>query len=529
MSVPSSENRGQWGSRFGFIMSAAGSAIGLGNIWRFPYLTGEHGGGAFVFVYLCIVLLIGVPLLFTEIGLGRLTGKNTIGAFRATGAGPVWLGLGAVLALLVSFFVLSYYSVIAGWTIGYVFKTLTGSTSSFASFAANPLYTVPLLGVVIAITISIVLGGISGGIEKATKVLMPALFVLILVVAVRSVTLDGAWQGVVFYLTPDFSKITANTILAALGQAFFSLSIGWGIMVTYGSYLSRQSNIITSAVWVGLMDTTIALLSGLMIFPAVFAFGKSPEAGPTLVFEVLPEVFRAIPGGTLVGAVFFLILMVAAITSTISMLEVPASYLIDEKKWNRKKAALVIGLLAFLVGVPAALSSGGSTWFSNMTLRGLDVNAVTADVKPVDDAYQVVFSGNVKEDKVRQWETELRDAADSGFSGTADTGEQVAFVFRTESSATAFTDKIGNLNRGFLSILDYYFGTFFIVVVAFTTCVYAGWKMNIRELVHELGEGSPFFRTSALAQNAYRFFIRYVCPIIILAVLLNMMGVFGFD
>ncbi len=529
MSVPSAENRGQWGSRFGFIMSAAGSAIGLGNIWRFPYLTGEHGGGAFVFVYLGIVLLIGVPLLFTEIGLGRLTGKNTIGAFRATGAGPGWVGFGAVLALLVSFFVLSYYSVIAGWTIGYVFKSLSGSTGSFSSFAANPLYTVPLLGVVLSITIAIVLGGISGGIEKATKVLMPALFVLILIVAVRSVTLEGAWQGVVFYLTPDFSKITANTILAALGQAFFSLSIGWGIMITYGSYLSKQSNIISSAVWVGLMDTTIALLSGLMIFPAVFAFGQSPAAGPTLVFEVLPEVFRSIPGGAIVGAVFFLILMVAAITSTISMLEVPASYLIDEKKWNRKKASLLVGLMAFLFGVPAALSSGGSSYFSDMTLRGLDVHAVSATVEPVEGSYHVILNGTVSQEKIRHWETELNEATDSDFTGRVEHGEEISFAFRSAPAATAFADQIGNINRGFLSILDYYFGTFFIVVVAFTTCLYAGWKMNINLLVNELGEGSPLFRKSAWAQQAYRFFIRFVCPLIILAVLLNMMGIFGFS
>ncbi|MBX2954595.1 MAG: sodium-dependent transporter [Cyclobacteriaceae bacterium] len=528
MSIPSTENRGQWGSRFGFIMSAAGSAIGLGNIWRFPYLTGEHGGGAFVFVYLSIVLLIGVPLLFTEIGLGRLTRKSTIGAFRDTGAGPVWLGFGAILALLVSFFVLSYYSVIAGWTIGYVFKSLSGSTSSFASFAANPLYTIPLLGVVIAITISIVLGGISGGIEKATKVLMPALLILILVVALRSVTLDGAWQGVVFYLTPDFSKITANTILAALGQAFFSLSIGWGIMVTYGSYLSKQTNIVSSAVWVGLMDTTVALLAGLMIFPAVFAFGKSPEAGPTLVFQVLPEVFRAIPGGAIVGAVFFLILMVAAITSTISMLEVPASYFIDEKKWKRKKASILIGILAFLVGVPAALSSGGSEYFSNMTLRGLDVNAVSTTVKPINGHYHVVLTGAVKQENVNRWETELKEETNTEFTGTEPSDEHVAFVFRSETSANAFADKIGNLNRGFLSILDYYFGTFFIIVVAFTTCIYAGWKMNIKDLVTELGEGSATFRKTIWAQQAYIFFIRFVCPLLILAVLLNMMGVFNF-
>ncbi|HMP99659.1 MAG TPA: sodium-dependent transporter, partial [Cyclobacteriaceae bacterium] len=290
----------------------------------------------------------------------------------------------------------------------------------------------------------------------------------------------------------------------------------------------KQANIVSSAVWVGLMDTTVALLAGLMIFPAVFAFGKSPEAGPTLVFQVLPEVFRAIPGGSIVGAVFFLILMVAAITSTISMLEVPASYFIDEKKWKRKKASILIGVFAFIVGVPAALSSGGSSYFTNMTLRGLDLNAVAANVEPVNNYYQVVFSDNVKQGKIDQWESELRDGADNTFIGVEKSNEQMAFVFLSEASATVFADKIGNLNRGFLSILDYYFGTFFIIVVAFSTCVYAGWKMNIKDLVNELGEGSPLFRKAKWAQNVYVFFIRYVCPLLVLAVLLNLVGAFSF-
>ncbi len=453
MSIQASESRGQWGSKFGFIMAAAGSAVGLGNIWRFPYITGQNGGGAFVLVYIFCVLLIGVPLLFTEMGLGRFTKKGTIGAFKDTGAGPFWMGLGAVLALMVSFFVLSYYGVIAGWTIGYVFKTLSGSTESFADFAANPMYTIPLLGVFILATILIVLGGVSGGIEKAAKILMPILFILVFLVAIRSLTLDGAMAGVEFYLKPDFSKITANSILAALGQAFFSMSIGWGIMITYGSYLSKESNLVNSAIWVGFMDSAIALLAGLMIFPAVFAFGKSPEAGPTLVFQVLPEIFSSMPGGSIIGALFFLLLTVAALTSSISMLEVPASYFIDEKKWSRKKTAWTLGILVFIVGVPSALSSGGAELFTDIHLR----------------------------------------------------------IF-------------GNSINGFM---DYFFGTFFIVVVALVTCVYVAWKMPIENIVNELDKGSPEFKAGSFASNTFVFFIRYVCPLVILAVLLNMMGVFG--
>lgn len=452
----SADDRGQWGSKFGFVMAAAGSAVGLGNIWRFPYITGQNGGGAFVLLYLACVLLIGVPLLFTELGLGRATKKSTIGAFKDTGGGIFWTGMGAILALLVSFFVLSYYGVIAGWTIGYIGKMLTGSVGSFDTFAANPSTTIPLMGLFMLVTIIIVIGGISGGIEKAAKILMPILFVLIFLVALRSLTLDGAMAGVEFYLKPDFSKITGNSILAALGQAFFSMSIGWGIMVTYGSYLPKSSNLVSSGVWIGFMDTGVALLAGLMIFPAVFAFGKSPEAGPTLVFQVLPDIFGSMPGGAVVGALFFLLLTVAALTSSISMLEVPASYFIDERNWSRKKAAIVVGVLVFLFGIPSALSHGGSDFFTNMHIN--------------------VFGSEV---------------------------------------------------TGFQGIIDYWFGTFFIVVVAFITCVYVAWKLPIELIVNEMAEGSTGFKPGGTASKTFVFFIRFIGPIVILAVLLNMMGVFG--
>lgn len=450
-------NRGQWGSKFGFIMAAAGSAVGLGNIWRFPFITGQNGGGAFVLVYLLCVVLIGVPLLFTEMGFGRMTKKGTIGAFKDTGANPLFMGLGAILALCVSFFVLSYYGNIAGWTIGYIFKSVSGDTGSFQEFASNPMNTIPLMGLFTLVTIFIVKGGISGGIEKAAKVLMPMLFLLIAVVAIRSLTLEGAMKGVDFYLNPDFSKISANTFLVALGQAFFSMSIGWGIMITYGSYLPKQTSIISSGLWVGLMDAGVALLAGFMIFPAVFAFGKDPAAGPTLVFQVLPEIFNSMPGGAIIGAFFFLLLTVAALTSSISMLEVPASYFMDEKKWSRNKSAWVVGILLFIVGIPSALSQGGSAFFSKMQI--------------------VMF---------------------------------------------------GHQYTGFQDILDFFFGTFFIVLVALVTCIYVAWKMPVNKIVSELDTGSPTWKAGSLASSIFVFFIRYVCPITILLVLLNMMGLLGF-
>lgn len=452
----SDENRGQWGSKFGFIMAAAGSAVGLGNIWRFPYITGENGGGAFVLVYLLCVILIGVPLLFTEMGFGRMTKKGTIGAFKDTGANPIFMGLGAILALCVSFFVLSYYGNIAGWTIGYIFKSLSGSTGTFEEFASNPMNTIPLMGLFTLITIVIVRGGVSGGIEKAAKILMPVLFLLIAIVAIRSLTLEGAMKGVDFYLNPDFSKISGTTFLVALGQAFFSMSIGWGIMITYGSYLPKSTSIISSGVWVGLMDAGVALLAGFMIFPAVFAFGQDPAAGPTLVFQVLPEIFNNMAGGAIIGAFFFLLLMVAALTSSISMLEVPASYFMDEKKWSRSKSAWVVGILLFVVGIPSALSQGGSAFFSEMNV-------------------------------------------------------------------TMF----GSTYTGFQDILDFFFGTFFIVVVALITCIYVAWKMPIASIVNELDTGSPMWKPGTFASKSFVFFIRFVCPITILLVLLNMMGLLG--
>ena len=453
----SSKNRGQWGSKFGFIMTAAGSAVGLGNIWRFPYITGEYGGGAFVLIYLACVVFIGIPLLFTEIGLGRFTKKSTIGAFKDTGANPLFMLFGAIMAALVSFMVLSFYGNIAGWTIGYIGKSISGSTESFADFAANGPLTIGLMGIFMLITILVVRQGVSGGIEKAAKILMPVLIFLIVVVAIRSLTLEGAMAGVEFYLKPDFSKINANAILAALAHAFFSMSIGWGIMITYGSYLPKNTNIVNSGVWIGFMDAGVALLAGLMIFPAIFAFGKDPASGPALVFKVLPDVFSMMPGGAIIGVIFFLLLTIAALTSSISMLEVPASYFMDEKKWSRSKAAWIVGIVLFIVGIPSALSWGSSDVFTKMSLS-----------LPWLDQPKV----------------------------------------------------------GFQNILDYLFGEFLIVVVALTTCVYVAWKMPINNIVSEIDTSSPRWKAGTFASNAFVFFIRFVCPVVILIVLLNMLGVF---
>jgi NSS family neurotransmitter:Na+ symporter len=316
------------------------------------------------------VVLIGLPLIYNEVALGRVTSRNTIGAFKETGANKFWVFMGAVLALCVSFFVLSYYGVIAGWTIGYIVSEFTDFIENFEIFRSTAAYVIPFFAVFMLATIAIVLGGISGGIEKASKILMPVLFVLVFLVMLRSLTLEGAMEGVKYYLTPDFSKITGHVVLSALGQAFFSLSVGWGILITYGSYLPKDQNIVSSGAWIGLMDTGVAFFAGLMIFPAVFSFGKNPAEGTALVFQVLPDIFNSMPtGGRIVGASFFLLLCIAALTSSISMIEVPGSYLIDEKKWSRKKAAWVVGILAFIVGIPSALSGGADETLTTMSMN----------------------------------------------------------------------------------------------------------------------------------------------------------------
>ncbi len=455
-----STDRGQWGSKFGFIMAAAGSAVGLGNIWRFPYLTGENGGAAFVLVYIFCVVLVAVPMLINEIAIGRLTGKNPVGAVQQLGGNKLWVGLVGVLPLIVTFVVLSYYSTIAGWTVGYIFTSLFSIKTTFSEFIANPTYIVPLGASVILITAYIVLAGVSGGIEKATKILMPMLFVLLIIVIIRSITLPGASKGIEYYLIPDFSKINGHVILAALTQAFFSLGVGWGMMITYGSYLNKHQNIVTSSLWVSVMDTSIALMAGFMVFPAVFAFNQSPAEGPTLVFSVLANIFQEMPLGNIAGALFFLLLFFAAITSTISMLEAPSAYFMDQYKWNRKKAAWTVAIAAFLLGIPSALSTGAVEGLSSI---------------------QVNFLGVIK--------------------------------------------------TGVMDIFDYLFGSLFMMLVVLSTCIYTGWFIKIEVLVDEIEQGMPSFKTGKILgvpiYKIWMFMVRFVCPVIIGLVILNMVGVFG--
>jgi len=360
-------NRGQWSSKFGFIMAAAGSAIGLGNIWRFPYVVGENGGAAFVLLYLVFVFTIGIPYMFAELALGRSVQKNPVGSIEAIRPGSLWKGVG-YLGVFTGVGILSFYGVVAGWTFGYIFKMASGAVGDFSSYISDPWMVLALFALFMVFTTGIVYGGVEGGIEKWSKILMPILFVLLISLIIYANTLPGSAEGLAFYLKPDFSKITGKIALEALGQAFFSLSLGMGLMITYGSYLSKKENIITSGLYIGLFDTLIAIMAGLIIFPAIFAMGADPDSGPSLVFVVLPNLFLQMPGGSIVGVFFFILLSVAALTSTISLLEIQVSFLIDEKKLDRKKIVIPAAIFTFIIGIPSALSQGASEFFTDFGL-----------------------------------------------------------------------------------------------------------------------------------------------------------------
>ena len=363
-------DRGEWGSKIGFVLAAAGSAIGLGNIWRFPYTAGQNGGAAFLFLYLVCIILLGVPVMIAELALGRHSRRNPVGAFNSIRPGSNWRLVG-FLGVLTGVFILSYYSVIAGVTVGYIAKTIAGDATPYAAYTARPLVTIPLLLLFVVLTVLVVQGGVRNGIERWAKVLMPAMLLLMIVLIVRSVTLEGAAGGLAFYFKPDFGKVTGKTLLDALGQAFFSLSLGMGAMITYGSYLSKRDNIVTSGLCVSFFDTLIAVMAGLLIFPALFANGMDPAGGTGLVFEVLPVIFAKLPGGALIGAAFFLLLAVAALTSTISLLEVATAYLVDEKHILRRRAVWIVAAIALVLGIPSALSLGAVGWLGDLPGVGM--------------------------------------------------------------------------------------------------------------------------------------------------------------
>lgn len=367
--------RGQWGSRVGFILAAAGSAVGLGNIWKFPYITGENGGGWFVLIYLLCVVLVGLPVMMAEIFIGRAAQSSPVGAFRfLSRPGSPWIGVG-VMGVLAGFIILSYYSVVAGWALHYVYLSATSTFSSmspdevrgtFGSVYANGQLNIFWHILFMLVTIAIVLGGIRGGVERWARILMPVLFVMMLVLLVRASTTEGFGQALEFVFGFHSENLTAAGVLEALGHSFFTLSLGMGAMITYGSYLSRNDDLLATAATVGVLDTVIALMACMVLFPITFSFGMEPAGGPGLVFQNLPIAFSQMPGGMIWSVIFFVLLTFAALTSAISLLEVTASYFIDEKGWSRKKATWICGATIIVAGIPSALSGGKGLFGAGM-------------------------------------------------------------------------------------------------------------------------------------------------------------------
>ena len=358
-------------------MAMAGSAIGLGNLWRFPYLVGQNGGAAFIIIYLLSVVLISIPAMICEISIGRRAGANSVGAFKKLAPKGNWSFVGYMSVLSTSL-VLSFYSVVGGWSVSYLCKSLTfafneatlNSQEIFNTLVASPSQSLLYTFIFLALTSIILLAGVKGGIEKFSKVMMPVLFVLIVLVAVRSLTLNGANKGLEYLFKPDWSKVTSGTVLAAMGQAFFSLSLGMGTLLTYGSYVSKDESIPKCAGLTATFDTLFALLAGIAIMPAVFSFGIDPTEGPGLVFVTLPEIFNSMPLGGLVAILFFVSLFLAALTSSISLLEVVLAYFVEEHHIDRKKASAFLFIVFLVMCSICALSNG--VW-SNFKIFGFTV------------------------------------------------------------------------------------------------------------------------------------------------------------
>ena len=355
--------REQWTSKIGFILAAAGSAIGLGAIWKFPYMAGTNGGSVFVLLFIISTIAIGLPILLAEFVIGRMGQSDAVTAFKRLAPGSKWNWIGW-LGFAFGFIVLSFYSVVGGWILSYLARAVIFKLNGldyglvFESITANPTEVLLSQAVFMLLTIWIVQGGIKAGIERASRWMMPLLFIFFIILAIRSLTLDGAMEGVKFLFVPDWSLLTGETFILALGQAFFSLSVGVTGMLTYASYLSKDEQLGQSAVNVSILNIVISILAGLVIFPAVFALGQSPTEGPGLIFVVLPAIFEQIPFGNLFMILFFILMLFATLTSSISMLEIVVSTGIRQRINRRKRAAWIFGLLIFIIGIPSALSFG---------------------------------------------------------------------------------------------------------------------------------------------------------------------------
>lgn len=380
--------RATFGGRLSAVLVAAGSAVGLGNIWRFPYLAGENGGGAFLVIYLAAVLIIGFPLMLSEFSLGTATKHNAVGAFRSLN--KRWTVVG-YMGILASALILSFYLVVAGWTAEYMVHSVTSSlvsnpdasvhVAAFENFVSNPWKPVFYALLFAIATHLIIVLGVQKGIERASKIMMPVLFVVLVVLAVNSILMPGGMKGLNFFLKPDFSKVTAETFLMAVGQAFFSLSIGLGTMITYASYFKKGTSVRGTALQVTLLDTFVAIMAGLVIFPAVFSAGIEPGSGPSLVFITLPSIFSSLPMSNFWSTIFFLLLVLAALTSTISLHESVTAYLEEEWRLTRRRAALLTTLSTGVLAILASLSLGIGKEYTIFGLTFFDsLDYVTANI-----------------------------------------------------------------------------------------------------------------------------------------------------
>jgi len=409
-----SEKKG-FTSKIGFVMAAAGSAVGLGNLWRFPYLAARYGGGMFLLVYLILAVTFGFTLMLTEIAIGRKTGKSPLGAFASLNKKFSFVGY---LACVVPCIIFPYYCVIGGWVIKYLVAFLTGSGhqaagddyfTGFLSLAGEPV--VWLLVFLIATT-AVVIMGVQKGIEKASKIMMPILVVLSVVIAIYGVTVDGAMAGVIYYLKPDFSKFSGGLVFAALSQLFYSMSLAMGIMITYGSYMGKKENLESSVHQIEFFDTAIAFIAGLIIIPAVFAFSGGDESvlnsGPSLMFITLPKVFEHMYMGQIIGVAFFLLVLFAALTSSISLMETIVSFLEEKTTFSRKKASIIVAVISMIIAIPSSL--GFSIW-SHIQIWGLSIldffdflsNSV---IMPIVAFLTCVFAGYVIKPKTIEEEVE---------------------------------------------------------------------------------------------------------------------------
>ncbi len=397
------EKRGVFASKFGVIAAAAGSAIGLGNIWKFPYEAGQNGGGAFLLVYLLLLLAIGTPIMISEFIIGRHSRRNPVGTFNHLKPKSKWKWVG-IMGVIASFLILAFYSTVAGWTLEYIKIAITnqyqnldaeGLRALFSNFTSNPAMPVFWQSLFMVFTVVIVLAGIEKGIERYTKYLMPLLFILIIILCIQSLTLPNAGKGLSFLFTPDFSKIDSKVFLNALGQVFFSLSLGMGTMITYGSYIQNKVKLTEIAVKVSLTDTLVALLAGIAIFPAVFALGFKPDEGTGLVFVVLPQVFNSLPLGQLFAVSFFILLAIAAVTSSISLLEVVVAYFIEEKRMARRKATILAGAASLLIGIISTVSFADISYLKFGKILFFDVLVyLTSNLMlPLGGLFIVIFVG----------------------------------------------------------------------------------------------------------------------------------------